>query len=101
MKKAPRDKKALPLGQAVLDEPTMNFNVGTDTPATFDIVLSNSTGPFAVPFSTAIPAVDRPEPFTMSWSPFPNLGTIEVRVELGTGLGQGLCAEWTTVNTAQ
>jgi len=79
----------------------MNFNLGTSTPATFDVVLINSTGPFAAPFSDAIPAIVPPTTFTMNWSPFPNLGTITVRPELGTGPGQGLCAEWTTVNTAQ
>ena len=80
---------------------TMNFNLGTSTPATFDIVLINSTGPFAVPFSKAIPAIVPPQAFTLNWTPFPNLGTIRVRLELGSAPGQGLCAEWTTVNTAQ
>jgi hypothetical protein len=78
----------------------MNFDLGIDTPATFDIVLFNSTGPFATPFSKSIPAVVPPKAFTLNWSPFPNLGTIQVRPELGSGPGQGLCAEWMTVNTA-
>ena len=80
---------------------TMNFNLGIDTPATFKIVLLNSSGPFAQPFTQTIPAVVPPQPFSMNWSPFPNLGTIKVRPELGTAPGQGLCAEWTTVDTAQ
>jgi virginiamycin B lyase len=79
----------------------MNFNLGTDTPATFNIVLLDSTGPFALPFSMAVPAVVPPRAFTMNWSPFPDLGTVTVMPDLVRAPGQGLCAEWTTVNTAQ
>jgi virginiamycin B lyase len=80
---------------------TMNFNLGIDTPANFDIVLVNSTGPFEKPFSRAISAEVPPTAFTMTWKSFPNLGTIKVRSALGSGPGQGYCAEWSTVNTTQ
>jgi streptogramin lyase len=80
---------------------TMNFNLGINTPAIFDIVLLNSKGPFAKPFSRSIQPRVPPKAFTMIWAPFPNLGTIAVRPALGSAPGQGLCAEWTTVNTAQ
>jgi hypothetical protein len=80
---------------------SMNFNLGIDTPATFNIVLRDSTGPFAKPFSKAIPAVVPPQAFTMNWPNFPNRGHITVRPTLTAGPGQPVCAEWTTVDTAQ
>lgn len=80
---------------------TMNFNLGIDIPATFSIVLLNSTGSLGAPYSRAIPAVVPPKAFTQNWSSFPNLGTITVRPELGKSANQDYCAEWTTVNTAQ
>ena len=80
---------------------TMNFNLGTAAPATFDIVLRDSTGPFGEPVSKAIPAVVPPKAFTIDWSNFPNKGDVTVVPQLIAGSGQGLCAEWTTVNTAQ
>ena len=80
---------------------TMNFHLGVDTPATFDIVLRDSTGPFAQPFSQAIPAVVPPQAFTMNWGNFPNKGEVTVVPLLTAGPGQGLCAEWATVDTAQ
>ena len=78
---------------------TMNFVLGTSTPATFDIVLLDANGPFAVPFSRSIPAVVPPRAFSMNWSPFPNKGAIMVRPQLGSEPGQGLCSEWTKMNT--
>ena len=65
---------------------TMNFNLGINTPATFNIVLLDANGPFAHPFSQAIPAVAPPHAFSMNWSPFPNKGTITVRPELPCAL---------------
>ena len=79
---------------------TMNFDLGVDEPATFDILLRTSTGT-DVPFSLAIPAVVPPNTFTMNWSAVPNLGEVVVQPALSAGPGQSLCSEWTTVNTAQ
>jgi virginiamycin B lyase len=79
---------------------TMNFNLGVSTPATFNIHLRDATGPFAAPFSRAIPAVIPPRAFTMNWGDFPNKGQVTVVPQLIAGSGAGLCAEWTTVNTA-
>ena len=83
---------------------TMNFNLGINTPATFAIHLRDASGPFAEPFTKNIPAVVPPQPFTMTWNGFPNLGEVTVQPTLATqpgGAGLGLCSEWTTVNTAQ
>jgi hypothetical protein len=66
---------------------TMNFNLGVDTPATFNIILHNASGPFGEPFSKAIPAVVPPHAFTMTWSSFPNLGEVTVEPTLATQPG--------------
>jgi hypothetical protein len=80
---------------------TINFNLGLDRPSLFSIVLLNSSGPVGTLFSHGIPAVTPLKTFTLTQSPFPNLGTITVRPELESGPNQMICAEWTTVNTAQ
>jgi virginiamycin B lyase len=80
---------------------TMNFDLGIDIPATFSIGLRNAAGPIGTPFSRAIPATVPPRAFTMNWSHFPNLGAVTVVPHLATAAGQSLCAEWTTVDTAQ
>lgn len=80
---------------------TMNYNLGTASPATFEIVLRDSTGPFAMPVSKVIPAVVPPVAFKMSWNNFRNKGKVAVIPQLIASSGQALCAEWTTVNTAQ
>lgn len=79
----------------------MNFNLGINTTAVFEISLLNSAGPIAVPFSRVIPPVVPPKAISMSLNSLPNLGTIIVRPSLGSAPGQGYCAEWTTVNTSQ
>ena len=79
---------------------TLNFNLGIDTSATFNIFLENSTGPFAEPFSKAISAVVPPHSFAMDWTSFPNLGMITVQPVLASGPGQPICSEWTMVDTA-
>jgi len=79
----------------------MNFDLGIDVPATFSIVLKNAQGAIGTPFSKAIPAIVPPRAFTMNWSPFPNLGNVTVVPQLSASPGQPLCAEWTTVDTAQ
>jgi virginiamycin B lyase len=81
---------------------TMNFNMGIDTPATFNILLKNAAGdPVGEPFSKAISPVVPPRAFTMNWNPFPNQGSVIVQPTLTAGPGQALCSEWTAVNTAQ
>jgi virginiamycin B lyase len=80
---------------------TMNFNLGIDTPATFNILLENAAGdPIAEPFSKAIPALTPPRSFTMNWQ-VPSLGTVTVRPILTAGAGQAICSEWTSVDTSQ
>jgi streptogramin lyase len=79
---------------------TMHFNLGIDTPATFNILLEDTTGTQR-PFSRAIPAVVPPQAFTLTWGSFPNLGTVTVIPGLSSAPGQPICAEWATVNTAQ
>ena len=79
---------------------TMNFNLGIDTAATFDILLHSASG-VAQPFSKQIPAVVPPRAFTMTWSDVPNLGDVDVQALLTTGAGQAICSEWNWVNTAR
>jgi streptogramin lyase len=82
---------------------TMNFNLGIDTPATFNILLHSKTGA-REPYSKAISAVAPPQAFTLTWSAFPDLGDTIVEPTLAAqpgGSGLGLCSEWTTVNTAR
>ena len=82
---------------------TMNFNLGIDTPATFNILLHTKAGA-QEPYSKAIPAVAPPQAFTLTWSAFPDLGDMIVEPTLAAqpgGSGLGLCSEWTTVNTAR
>ena len=78
----------------------MNFNLGIDTPATFNILLEGSTGT-EEPFSKAIQAVAPPQAFSIIWSHVPDLGMVTVRPILAASPGQAICSEWTTVNTAQ
>jgi hypothetical protein len=79
---------------------TMNFNLGIDTPATFDILLHSASG-VARPFSKEIPATVPPRAFTMTWSDVPNLGDVTIQAALTTGAGQAICSEWNGVNTGQ
>jgi hypothetical protein len=79
---------------------TMNFNLGIETPATFDIVLHGSSGVFR-PFSKAIPVIVPPRSFTLRWRPFPDEGQLTVEPRLTAGPGLVICSEWTTVNTAR
>jgi hypothetical protein len=66
---------------------TLNFDLGIDFPATFDIFLYTAAGT-SRPLSEAMPAIVPPRPFTMKWDPFPNLGNVTVQPELATALGQ-------------
>ena len=66
---------------------TMNFDLGIDTPASFNILLKNANGTKA-PFSKPIAAVVPPQAFTMTWSDFPDLGTVTVEPQLSAGVGQ-------------
>ena len=78
---------------------TMNFDLGINTPANFSIHLRDASGPFAVPFSSAIPAVAPSQPITINWNPIPNKGAVTVVPQLANAAGEGICAEWHTVNT--
>src|SRR5580658_9255507 len=80
---------------------TMDFNLGIDTPATFNILLRNPSGPIGVPFSKAIQPVVPPQAFTERWHNVPNLGEVTVQSTLTAGPGQVICSEWTTLSTAQ
>jgi hypothetical protein len=75
----------------------MNFDMGIDTPATFEVLLTTSAG-VSKPISTQIPAVVPPHPFAINL-PLKNRGEVKVEPVLATPSGQTLCAEWTTVNT--
>jgi hypothetical protein len=83
------------------DTLTMNFDLGINVPASFGIALLDSSGPIGTPFIQSIPAVVPPQTFTLTWNSVPNEGTITVRPELGSAPGQGYCAEWSTINTAE
>ena len=80
---------------------SMNFDLGVDVPAIFSILLKGAGSPIETPFSKSIPATVPPRVFTMTWSPFPDLGRVTVVPQLSAAPGQPLCAEWATVNTAQ
>ena len=67
---------------------TMNFLLGIDTPAMFRIYLRKSTGPYTLAFSKMIPSVVPPRAFTMTWSPFPDLGEVTVRARVGNTAGR-------------
>jgi hypothetical protein len=79
----------------------LEFNLGIDTPATFNILLRNSSGPIGEPFSKSIGPVVPPQTFTEQWQNIQDLGTVTVQSTLTAGAGQAICSEWTTVNTAQ
>ena len=78
---------------------TTNFDLGIDTPATFDVILHSATGK-SVLLSHAIQPVVPPLAFTKIWRSVPNLGTVEVEAGLAAPSGQPICEEWTTVSTA-
>jgi streptogramin lyase len=79
---------------------SMKFDLGIDTPATFDILIHTATG-VGRPFSRETPAVVPPRAFDMTWHGVPNLGDVTVEAVLTAGAGQAVCAEWNGVNTAQ
>lgn len=79
---------------------TMNFNLGIDTPATFDIRLHSSAG-VSQPFSKQVPAVTPTQAFTLTWTGITDLGSVTVQPQLASTAGPVICSEWTTVNTAQ
>jgi len=81
----------------------MDFNPGIDTPATFDILVHTTSGAIRS-YSKEIPAVVPPCAFTLSFSHFPNVGTVTVEPTLAKQPGGerlGLCSEWITVNMGQ
>jgi hypothetical protein len=78
----------------------MNFSLGIDTPATFNILLHSASGALK-PFSKEIPATVPPQPFTMTWTDVPDLGDVTVQALLTAGAGRAICSEWNGVNTSQ
>jgi virginiamycin B lyase len=78
---------------------SMSFDLGVDTPANFEVLLTTSAGT-SKPISRQIPAVAPPHPFTISFPNFKNHGQVKVEPVISSASGQALCAEWTTVNTA-
>jgi virginiamycin B lyase len=80
---------------------TLNFDLGIDTPAAFNILLKNSAGTtIGDLLSKEIPGAVPPQAFSIEWDSFPNLGEVTVLPVLGSGSGQPICSEWSTVNTA-
>jgi len=78
---------------------TLNFNLGIDTPATFNVLLRDASGAIGQPFSEAIEAVVPPRAFTQRWHNVPNLGSVTIQSTLTAGPAQAICSEWTTVDT--
>jgi virginiamycin B lyase len=75
---------------------SMNFNLGTPTPATWGIWLYQTTGAKEV-FSQALSAVVPPRAFTLT-EPIPaGTGQLGVGSTLATAAGEYLCAEWGVV----
>jgi virginiamycin B lyase len=74
----------------------MNFNLGTATPAIWNVALWNTTA-----INQSIPAVAPPRAFTLDWHQAPADTNVLVKSELSDSTGQVMCAEWTTVSTAQ
>ena len=74
---------------------TMNFELGIDTPATFNILLHKSGGTVR-PFSESISAVVPPKAFSMDWT-VPDLSGAVVQPLLTTGSGEVMCSQWTTI----
>jgi virginiamycin B lyase len=84
------------------DALTLNYNLGIDTPATFNVLLHTSAG-VSEPFSEEIPVTVPPLAFSKVLSPFPDFGTVVVESTLANdpgGNGLGICGEWTTVGTS-
>lgn len=79
----------------------MNYDLGIDTPPTFDIILHGPSGPIGEPYSKEIEALSSPYAFTMNWTTVPNVGDVTVQAILQTGAGQPICSQWTTVNTTE
>jgi hypothetical protein len=79
----------------------LNFDLGIDTPAGFNVLLKNSTGAtIGDLLAKAIPPAIPPHAFGIEWDSFPNLGEVTVQSVLSSGPGQPICSEWATVNTA-
>jgi hypothetical protein len=77
----------------------MKFDLGIDTPATFEILFHTDSG-LSKQYSKDVPPVVPPRAFTMTWTDIPNLGNVLVDAVLTAGPGQPLCYEQNGVNTA-
>jgi virginiamycin B lyase len=75
---------------------SMNFDLGIDRPATWSVSAANKFG-----LERPVPAVVPPRAFTLKWGPYPESGDVLVESKLSDQLGEVLCEEWTTVDTAQ
>ncbi len=80
---------------------TMNFDLGIDTPATFNIILRNPSGPVSEPVSTQVGPFAHPHAFALQLTSVPNLGILNVRPILAAGPGQPICSAWQNVDTSQ
>jgi hypothetical protein len=81
---------------------TLNFSLGTSTPATWFGNLLTSTGGERQLWFKSIPAVVPPDSFTVTLGPgFPNLGDVTIVSGLETAPGEGLCYETAGVDSAQ
>jgi virginiamycin B lyase len=79
---------------------TLNFQLGTSTPATWYGTLTTSTGKVTQLWSKAIPVTVPPASLTLTFGPsFPNLGEVTIVAGLETNMGVGLCYETAIVNT--
>ena len=78
---------------------TMNFDMGINTAASFDIHFHSSSG-VSMPYSRQISALAAPYAFSMLWPGIPDLGELTVEPVLTSGTGEPICAAQTVVNTA-
>jgi sugar lactone lactonase YvrE len=77
---------------------TMNFDLGIDTPASFDVEFLTSTKTVqSVPIP--IPRVVPPHPFTLTRTNLPDVGEFTVVSSLMDSSGTTVCSEWTTSTT--
>lgn len=79
---------------------TMNFDLGINTQATFNVFLKDANGTIAEPISELVGPLSAPVPFTREWHNVPNLGSLTVQASLQAAGGQAICSQWATVDTA-
>jgi streptogramin lyase len=79
---------------------TMKFDLGINTPATFNILLHTATGATEL-FSKEVLEVVPPRAFTLDRNELPDLGDATIQAVLTAGAGQAICSEWTGVDISQ